>query len=141
MTVATGTTSITLTHAGHTRPVSVLSPNTGEVVFLESKDLDLDDDKNEKYVDGVQFVITDRPQLGFLEAYFAPRRRHEDPLIWDGPYSLAGADGFVSPRFSARYVKVKVVDGTPTVRWKFSQLNFFGSKFSSQSGKGPRGRR
>lgn len=139
--IATGTWSFKLTHAGRTRPVSVYAPTTGEVVWLESKDLDLDDDAREKYVDGVQFVVTNREALAALEVSFAPKNRHEDPTVWDGPYSLAGADGFVSPRFTARYVKVRVVDGSPAFRWKFSQLNFFGSKFDPRSGKGPRGRR
>lgn len=138
----TGLAQITVTKPdGTVINVSQLSAFDGDAVSVTTKDLDLGDQVNAKYVDGIELDFTNRGALTYLEVQVSGRDRHEDPLEWVETFGLAHSDSMIYPRMRYRYVVLKIIDRLPLARWKLSRINFFGRAFNPQTGQGPRGRR
>ncbi|HWI69921.1 MAG TPA: hypothetical protein VNS88_16390 [Nitrospiraceae bacterium] len=104
--------------------------NTQSMVFLESKDLDLGDSDQDKYIDAVILDVTypkgdDVPREIYVQLCF--KDRMDDVEVWEDPARLFDEDHPVfDVRETARYVKLRLTDYFPVTIWQLGRIIFLG---------------
>lgn len=93
--------------------------------WIESIDLELAE--VELYIDALK---AEMKNLGETTAMLKVgwKNRLEDPLVWGEPIQLSDLDPIFWTRFTARYIRLRIEDETPSTLWKLSSLEFFGHK-------------
>lgn len=93
--------------------------------WIESIDLELAE--VELYIDALK---AEMKNLGETTAVLKVgwKNRLEDPLVWEEPIQLSDLDPIFWTRFTARYIRLRFEDETPSSLWKLSSLEFFGHK-------------
>jgi hypothetical protein len=131
-----GTATIIQTTAGGAvinRPV--LGASGDVTVSLQSKFMDLGDAFDpangvafkDKFVDGIIMEVDQLLTTNF-QAYIGTKGRLTDAPVWTGPFTLDVGAQFIHCRPpEARYIAFKLEDLLPTVSWKITAIELFGT--------------
>lgn len=121
---------ITLTRAGKTYNYQTFTGSTSSIVYLETKDLDLGDADQEKYLDSIILDITyPRGDDVPIELYISwcLKDRMDDAEVWEDQVRIFDEDNPVFDiRETTRFIKLKIIDYFPTTIWQLGRVIFFG---------------
>jgi len=123
--------TLLLNHGAETKPIGFTGESRSE---FTTKPLELQNDKVEKFLEGIVFEInTDsRPELLLhMEFYIGTANRLKDSPEWFGPFSLQEAD---TPYWfdlddgieCKRYMFVKLTDDPVSGIWQLTAIELLG---------------
>lgn len=124
--MAEGTIQMDLTIGGVTTPISPLGD---QEAWLETRDLDLGNDKQLKFLEGLLFELREIAVLGRMQVELGLKDRLTDAVTWYSALSLSSGNVpiWLEGIPTTRYVRLRITDTSITGLWKLSALEILGS--------------
>lgn len=99
-----------------------------EEVWVETDMLDLGDGKQDKYIDAIVLDMTNRGDLTAmtLRVYIKDDQTEDWREAANSPFSIDNTSQVVRPRETARFWKIRLADAVPSVKWKWTRIEFYG---------------
>jgi hypothetical protein len=95
-------------------------------IYATTKDLDLGDPTNEKYVDHIIFDLDALEEIESLQVEVGTRDRLKDAIVWSDPQMISLDNPIVNIRTTARFFSLKITDTQPNVQWNLRRIEFYG---------------
>ena len=114
--------------SGRCESIPTLS-NSPDVIFLESKDLDLGDNHYVKVVEEIRCEIDpfqEGDTLGTINLFVGCRNELCDPVEFSGPYEVQESCP-ISLRKTAKYFTLRIESTQNLARWRLSAIDLFGT--------------
>lgn len=115
-----------ITNADGTSFSSPLLIIGAELIYAETKDLDLGNPAREKYLDRIRFDLEAPAEVPSMVVRIGYRNKLSDPLVWTEELQLSLPNPEITPRISAKFFRLKFSDDFPLTQWKLSKIEFYG---------------
>lgn len=121
--MAEGTAKLTQTKGDTGKVIShyKLLDAGGGVAWLESRELDLGNPRDLKYLGLVRIVFDSYPSG--LKVRIGYRDRLDEERTW---VDYVPEKGLIYPHITSLYYTIRVFDENPSIKWKFTELEFYG---------------
>lgn len=97
-----------------------------DLLYIESKDLDLGDPTREKYLDWIIMDMEAPAEVPGMSVQVGYRNALKDPIIWLDAEDVELPNPRINCRIQAKFFRIKFSDNQPISQWQLSRIEFWG---------------